>query len=437
VIRRLAELRRSLLISAFFRNTVALISGTVVTQAIVFLASPVLSRIFGLEDFGNLANFNAWVAVLALVSNLRYEHAIIVARGRKYTSRVMALTALLSAGSFMVYSVAAVAIFFLYHGGGYLTHLRTIVLMIPAGVLAVTVTSLFIQYNVKRGKFKLLATVTATQVVFTLIPQVVLGELHVRNALIFGTIAGYLFSAVVLGWFFAREVQLREMRRGLRRTHLLATAREHINFPRYTLAADAITVIAQQFIPVFVLALFNPAVAGLYAFSIRVVRVPLIVVSTAVAGSLRKEAIDRVHERRSLVRLFAMTVRTLALMAVVPFIGVLLFAQPIFAFVFGNRWADAGHLVQILSPGILFEFIALPLAGFFLVTNTQRYTLAIQFGGFVLLVAALFTGKHYFGDFTATCYLVSGVMVTVHLVSILLAGKVARAHGTRVEVAGA
>jgi O-antigen/teichoic acid export membrane protein len=421
---RLRRWQDALSRSAFFANTLALISGTAVTQAIVFLASPILSRVFGLEDFGNLANYNAWVSVLALLSNFRYEHAIIVARGRKHVSRVVALTMLLSLGSFVLYSALALGLVVGYRGNGYLAHLKDIALLIPVGTLAVCISSVFIQLNVKTGQFRRLATIGAVQVVCTLTAQLVLGRQHVTHALILGTIVGFVASALALAWYFVREGGVVEVRSGLRPAHLRATARAHLNFPRYTLAADAITVVAQQFIPVFVLALFNPAVAGLYAFSIRVVRVPLIVVSTAVAGALRKEAIDRVHGGQSLRPLFAMTTKTLTLLSLMPFVVVLLFAQPIFAVVFGQQWAEAGRVVQILSPGILLEFIGLPLAVFFLVTDTQRYTLAIQAAGFLLLVSALAVGKWYFDDFISTCYLVSAAMLGVNLVSIVLAGRV-------------
>src|SRR5207302_3912399 len=105
------------------------------------------------------------------------------------------------------------------------------------------------------------------------------------------------------------------------------------NFPRYMLGADAIAIVVQQFVPVFVLALFNPAVAGLYSFSIRIVRVPMLVVSTAVGGALRKEAIDHVHANESLSGLFSVTVRTLAAVSLIPFVLVLLFGKQIFAVV--------------------------------------------------------------------------------------------------------
>lgn len=431
MIDRLPPAWREKLGSGLFRNTLALLSGTVVTQAIIFLASPLLSRIFGMDDFGDLANFNAWVAVLALLSNLRYEHAIIVANGRKHISRVVALSVLLSVASFGVYLLCAVYIHEFYQGTGYLSHLRRVVLFIPIGTLAVCVTSVFIQLNVKTGRFKRVAAVSAIQIPVTLAPQIILGRLGTEHALIFGTVAGYVVSSLVYFRYFLQEERLGELRAALSLVHLRATARQHLDFPRYTLPADTITVVSQQFIPVFVLALFGPAVAGLYAFAIRIVRVPLLVVSSAVSGALRKEASDRVHAGRELSSLFSGTARTLAGLSVIPFVVVALFAKPLFAVVFGPQWIDAGKVVQILSPGILLEFVAVPLTIFFLVTNSQWYTLAIQASGFALLVGALVLGRYYLHDFLTVCYVVTGVMTTVNLASIVLAAKVAGARTVR------
>jgi O-antigen/teichoic acid export membrane protein len=325
-----------------------------------------------------------------------------------------------------VYFVIACAITLFGSRNDYVRHIHGIILFIPVGVLFACVSSLLIQLNIKSGNFKRLAVVAAVQVLFTVVPQVVMGILKIENGLIIGTIVGFVFSGAVLTRLSLDRASVHEIFVETSLPSLKATASEYINFPRYTLGADAISIVAQQFIPVFVLALFTPAVAGLYSFSIRVVRVPLIVVSTAIAGALRKEAVDRLQQEGSLASLFSITVRTLLIVAFVPFVVMLLYSNQIFATVFGDKWADAGRVVQILSPGILFEFVAFPLSIIFLVTNTQRYTFAIQLVGFGALLAALFVGKHFLNDFMATCYLISGVMILVNLASIALAAKVSR-----------
>ena len=432
---RLRKARRRIAESSFIQNSLALFSGTVATQAIVFLFSPLLSRIFGLEDFGTLANYNAWVAILALVSSLRYEHAVFVAHGRKNMNRVITLTAVLSAGSFLAYALIAGALMILYKGTGYISHIRGILPFIPFGVLGVCWTSLLTQINVKTGRFRRLAVMAALQVVVTVFLQIVLGVSRVENGLIIGTIAGFVFSGAVLSWLTLDREFLHDLARSARFDVLRETAGKHINFPRFALAADGISVVAQQFIPVFVLALFSPAIAGLYAFSMRVVRVPLIVISTAVTGALRKEAVDRLLREGNLTRLFTVTVKGLFVVALVPFVVMLFYSSQIFSAIFGSKWAEAGKVVQILSPGILLEFVAFPLSVIFLVTNTQKYTLAIQLLGFLALVAALFVGRRFVNDFISTCYLISGIMVLVNIATIGLAARVS--HGDEVaEILG-
>ncbi len=432
MLRQIAQGVRTAAGSSLLKSSMALISGTVVTQAIVFLFSPVLSRIFSLGDFGNLANYNAWVSICALLSSLRYEHAIIIARGRESTQAVLALTAVLCLASVVVYGLIGGVIHFSPVGSGYLNAIRGFVLIIPLGVLSIGVSSALIQLNVKAGRFKRLAAVTVAQVVFTVISQIALGLLHVAHGLIVGAISGSLLSGAVLARLSARDGDFAGLRRTLTLSRLRATAAQYVNFPRYTLAADALAVVGQQFTPVFLLALFNPAAAGLYAFSIRIVRVPLLVVSTAINAVLRKDGVDHLDKEGNLQSLFKTIVRSLILLGFVPFAVILLFGDRLFSVVFGAQWAEAGRVVQILSPGILLEFIAYPLSVFFIITGSQRYAFAVQLVGFVSLLAALLLGRHYLHGFIGTCYLISAVMVLVNLASIILTSRVSgRKHPLR------
>jgi O-antigen/teichoic acid export membrane protein len=142
---------------------------------------------------------------------------------------------------------------------------------------------------------------------------------------------------------------------------------------------------------------------------------------------LRKEAIDHLQRGEGLGSLVRLTVAGLILCSAIPFVGVLLFGPELFATLFGDKWAEAGAIVQILTPGIVLEFVAFPLAAIFLVTDTQHYTLRVQLAGFVALVTALALGRHYLDGFLATCYLISAVMVATNLTSIVLAARVSGA----------
>ena len=64
--------------SASSRNVLKLAGGTAGSQVIAVAAAPILTRLYGPESFGVLATFTSILAMLNVVSSLRYELAIAV-----------------------------------------------------------------------------------------------------------------------------------------------------------------------------------------------------------------------------------------------------------------------------------------------------------------------------------------------------------------------
>lgn len=403
-----------------------LVSATALSQVLAFALSPVLSRVFSPADFGRLANYNAWVSILALVSCLRYEHAIIVAGDTDTTNRVLALTAVLCLGSCAVYALAAVALARLDPDVRYLRSIAGFAPLIPGGVLFACIGSPLTQLTVRLGHFKALGVASVAQIAFALLCQLTLGFLHVPQALILGALAGSLLIALLLARISLDARRVAGVLGTATPHQLRATAAEFVDFPRFTMPSDAIGVLAQQFTPVLILALFDPVLAGVYAFSVRIARAPLIVIGAAINSVLRNRVADYREHDRNLHTLFNRTVRGLIGVGIVPFIIILLFGPQLFRAVFGSQWSDAGRVAQVLSPGTLAEFIALPLTPFFLITRKQSYTLVVQATGFACQLIALVLGQRILGSLVGTCYLISGVMLVTNVSAIALASRATR-----------
>lgn len=64
--------------SASSRNVLKLAGGTAGSQVIAMAAAVILTRLYGPESFGVLATFVSILALLNVVSSLRYELAIAV-----------------------------------------------------------------------------------------------------------------------------------------------------------------------------------------------------------------------------------------------------------------------------------------------------------------------------------------------------------------------
>lgn len=61
-----------------FRHISELMLGTLVGQAILILAAPLLTRLYTPSDYGVLATYSALVVILSVVVTLRYELAILL-----------------------------------------------------------------------------------------------------------------------------------------------------------------------------------------------------------------------------------------------------------------------------------------------------------------------------------------------------------------------
>jgi O-antigen/teichoic acid export membrane protein len=141
---------------------------------------------------------------------------------------------------------------------------------------------------------------------------------------------------------------------------------------------------------------------------------------------LRKEAADRSQSPARLQALYRKSVLSMAALSIVP-LGILgLFGRPLFTLVFGRQWADAGTMAQILSPGLVLEFVALPLGIFFLVTGKQRYSFLVQLVALPAVLLAIGLGRYWLNDVLAMCALLAVAMFGANLAIIVLAGRAAR-----------
>jgi len=70
------QLRRLLPKNAFVRSVSVLVGGTAGAQILLVLAAPLLTRLYTPEDFGLLAVYASLLALIGVISSLRYELAI-------------------------------------------------------------------------------------------------------------------------------------------------------------------------------------------------------------------------------------------------------------------------------------------------------------------------------------------------------------------------
>ena len=90
------QIKKRLLPSEFTKNTMVLIAGTVVAQAIPLLLHPFLRRIYSAEDFGAMAVFLSLFSMITIVAAFRYESTIVLPKNDNEAANILGLTFLIN-----------------------------------------------------------------------------------------------------------------------------------------------------------------------------------------------------------------------------------------------------------------------------------------------------------------------------------------------------
>ena len=375
---------------AFLKGVSALASGTVGAQLVTVLASPLLTRFYTPEDFGVLAVFIALLGVLSVVSSVRYELAIPLAR-----TAAEALNILVLAVSINIVCSLAIGLLLLGLHENILRLLDVPLLapylwVLPIGVILVGTYRALTFWAVREKTFSVIAQTKLTQAILGVGTQLAVGVAHGGPlGLVTGQVISQSAGMMVLGRrLFER---FGDFKRFIRRRRLAASAIRHARFPKFDLAAAAINTTAAN-LPQFLLAaLFAPAVAGYYLLAWRVVSMPVAVLGQAVGQALYANA----REAAGKGCLFGFVWRIagiLALLMVVPLTALFAWGEQLFLLIFGPDWGTAGCYAGWLIVGAAVQFIYSPISLMLLATNSQHVNLAIQM---IILVGKL--GAIFFG----------------------------------------
>src|SRR5690606_20177707 len=142
--------------------------------------------------------------------------------------------------------------------------------------------------------------------------------------------------------------------------------------------SDLSLAASQQFIPIIFSILYNTSIVGFFSMANRMIRLPNIVITSAIGNVFRNDAIDEIREKGNCLNLYKSTLKKLILISFPVFFVIFLISPFSFGWFFGEEWVEAGYYVRILSLMLSIEFIATPLNSMFYIREKQRVFMLIQ-----------------------------------------------------------
>lgn len=375
-------------------NVAVLASGTIISQIVVILCTPILSRIYSVDDFGYLSLFTSVITIAAVVSTGRYELAIGIPKSNKDSLSIFNLIIIIGG---IISTIYLIIIFFfskifkleILDG----LFLKSWIYVAPVYIFLIAILSAMLYWLQRNKLYKKITFINALQVILTTIFSLVLGFFDIQSGMIISLVLA-VFIVVLFIIFTEKELyraigDFKDIR---------LQAENFSNFPKFALLSDLSISISQQFIPILFSVLYSTTIVGFYSMANRMLRLPNIVITNAIGNVFRNDAIDEIRKRGNCAVIYRNTFRKLVVISFPIYLILFMISPYLFDQVFGNQWREAGVFARIISVFLFLEFIAIPLNSVYYIRNFQRRIMNLQilnafFGG-----VAIFLGAYLFKD---------------------------------------
>jgi len=386
----LKGLRNRYLESDFVRNLAVMLTGNGLSLIIPFILAPLLTRIYSPEDFGGFELFARFLLPLAAISALRYEFAIVLPKDEEEADGVMKLCL-----HILIWVTLFSAFVFIPFRDfwGDLTDNQTLPSLLwwmPAGVFFTGLLMILNQYMVRRRMYKDLAGNKVWATSSNHISKYLFG---LKWASPTGLVAGHILGNVApVISLFAKNKMFRQIQVAWQcKTPLKLILRKYRNFPLYSAPHSFYEEAHRAALFVVISAYYGEVILGLFAITIRYLRIPVQVFGSSLSQVFIPGLAQDFNEGKNIRSKVMRIMRLNGLIGFVPFAILFFYGGPIFAFVFGSEWADAGVYAEIMAPWLFFNFITSPVSLLTTIVSKQKEFLIITvIGTLSALMLAIF-----------------------------------------------
>jgi O-antigen/teichoic acid export membrane protein len=408
-------------LSEFTRNTITISKGTVLSQAIIVAATPILTRLYAPESFGKLALFSSGYSILVGIFSARYELSIVLPKDDTTAMKLMRLTLslslLLSTGLLILMGLGK--LLGIVPLAGYL-------LLLPAAIFFGTAYSVMQNWFSRKKRFDLsarsgivnaAANAAFCLILFYAIPK---GEDQLVYAYLIGFIAAALFLARRFFWMKSEPwaAGAKEM---------IALARTYDHFPRYMVPTTLLGVISYQLIPILLKQFYSLESVGFYSIANRFLVLPSILLGAAIAEVFRVDLAAKNNEGVDLAPLFKNTLKKMLWIGGPTFLALLAFAPFAFRLILGRGYVSAGIFAQYLCLAIFGQFLIQPFGYVYIVKSRIKIYFVVQFSLALASVLAIVCGSVFFDSIKVSLLLLSLATIAISGASLYVAYRVIEA----------
>lgn len=407
--------------SRFINSIGILLSGTLVAQLLNVLFIPIITRLYGPEELGELGYYLRIVLFFAALVTLRLELGFLNERHVDHRSLLLKFTLKWS----LILSVLILIPLLIYYllASDDLPSIYMIVL-IPAGVFLHALFNIGTHWELAEERFSTISLARFTHSFITNGLKVGAGWLKLGSlGLIIAVIIGLATSSLI----YLRKMPLKVIA-STRKTGALL--KKHRELYLYNLPHVLVDLFRDFALASLIIIFFSERDYGYFDHTFRVLKLPLTFLGAAVGQALFSRIAAMIAEKKQLQGFVVKTVLGLTLAAIVPFTAVYFYGPELFGFVFGDEWAAAGVLGSAMTTWLFMNMIVSPLSYLPVALDEQRPYFFWNVAGTVILILSIVIPVYFMEnvDFLEVIQLVTWIQVLYHLGLLAFFVKIIRKY---------
>lgn len=377
---------------SFASDVLTLAGGTTFAQILTILSAPVLTRLYGPEDFGVWALYISITSIISVIACMRYEYSIMLPESDEDAVNLLGLSLL------AVLFVSGLTLLIVWYFKEPIVNILNsqqigdYLWLVPPFIF---VNGLFLALNNWNSRTKLFKRLslsrifssvssTATQIGFGLAEKVGAG------GLVAGSLAGQSIATFVLGGQIWRDDR-KLIVKSLHWRKIYEGFKKYRKFSLIDTWAALMNSVSWQ-LPAFLLAaFFTPAVVGFYSLGFRLLQLPMSFIGGSISQVFFQRA-SRALAEGTLHSLVENVFKILVIIGMFPMLTLTIVGSDVFTVIFGKAWAEAGVYAQILSLWAFIWFISSPLTTIYVVVEKHHFGFHYNFFNLTTRLLSLIIG---------------------------------------------
>ncbi len=401
--------------SSFFVSVFKVGSGQLIAQLLALISVPVLSRIYNDVAYGDAALITSTSSILINASTLGLNSAVMKPKEDEEARTVFTTAFIVNVFICTAFTAICAVLFKSFKlfevSGSY----HTALLLMWLYTVFFAVSSLLSVYTNRKGAYNKLfynPIIGAAAQFIIAIPLGLLGFGY--RGFIITYIVQNMIVCAHLTWGdnpFSKNYKYSELKRVLK---------QYKNYVLFQYPSNFIGTLGLEYPTQYLGHAFSTQELGGYSLCVRVMKYPIRLIAAPISTVYFRTATEYHREGKNLAAFTYKMISRILMVSAVPVAVFIFVSEPLFGFVLGSEWREAGKLAGFLIIQYVLLFCSQTTSYCRVAIDKQRLNLVVTIVRLITAIVSCTLGYSIFGTMTATvfCYSLGQCLYNIYDLAI-------------------